>query len=152
MLKTLSSQHSTLNSPMNTVADVYNSDPEREWKRLEKDPYHTIEFLVTMHYIKKHFPPKGKILDAGGGPGRYSIELCKMGYDVVLLDISEGCIATAKRHFLSEPKSVQDKMSEFVVGDISDLSRFETNSFDAILCLGVFVVFLPFNTFFVAMV
>lgn len=121
---------------MNRVADVYNSDPEREWRRLEKDPYHTIEFLVTMHYIKKHFSPKGKVLDAGGGPGRYSIELCKMGYDVVLLDISEGCIATAKEHFLSEPKSVQDKISEFVIGDISELSYFETNSFDAILCLG----------------
>jgi ubiquinone/menaquinone biosynthesis C-methylase UbiE len=121
---------------MNKVADVYNSDPKREWRRLEKDPYHTIEFLVTMHYIKKHLPANGKILDAGGGPGRYSIELCRMGYDVVLLDISDGCISSAKERFLSEPKFVQDGISEFVVGDISDLSYFEANSFDAILCLG----------------
>ncbi len=121
---------------MNTVAEAYNKDPAREWRRLVKDPYHSLEFLVTMHYIRKHFPPGGKVLDAGGGPGRYSIELCRAGYSVVLLDISPGCIATAKNEFKSEPEAVQNRLSEFVVGNIRDLSRFETDHFDAVLCLG----------------
>jgi hypothetical protein len=38
-----------------------------------------------MHFLEKYLPKKGLVLDAGGGPGRYTIELAKKGYDVVLL-------------------------------------------------------------------
>ena len=58
-----------------------------EWNRLVMDAYHSLEFLVTMHYLRKHLPETGKVLDAGGGPGRYAIELCRAGYAVILLDI-----------------------------------------------------------------
>lgn len=47
----------------------------REWDRLEGDPYNMLEYVVTMHYLEKHLPSEGLILDAGGGPGRYTIEL-----------------------------------------------------------------------------
>jgi len=120
---------------MNNATETYD-DVEREWNRLVRDAYHSLEFLVTMHYIRKHFPPNGKILDAGGGPGRYSIELCRAGYNVVLLDFSPKCIATAKDKFKSEPDAVQNRLLEFVLGDIRDLSRFETNHFDAVISLG----------------
>jgi ubiquinone/menaquinone biosynthesis C-methylase UbiE len=82
------------------------------------------------------FPPGGKVLDAGGGPGRYSIELCRAGYEVVLLDISSKLIAIAKDKFKSEPEAIRNRLLEFVAGDIRNLSRFETNYFDAVLCLG----------------
>jgi ubiquinone/menaquinone biosynthesis C-methylase UbiE len=121
---------------MNTVAGAYDKNTEREWQRLVKDPYHSLEFLVTMHYLRKHLPPSGKILDAGGGPGRYSLELCRTGYEVVLLDISSGLIAVARDEFKSEPEAVQNRLLESVVGDIRDLSRFEADHFDAVLCLG----------------
>jgi hypothetical protein len=42
---------------MNNVAQIYNQNPEREWQRLAVDPYHSLEFLVTMHYLQKHLPP-----------------------------------------------------------------------------------------------
>ena len=58
-----------------------------EWNRLVMDAYHSLEFLVTMHYLRKHLPETGKVLDAEGGPGRYAIELCRAGYAVILLDI-----------------------------------------------------------------
>lgn len=118
-----------------TLAEEYNQAPEREWHRLVSDPYHSLEFLVNVHYIRKHLPPSGNVLDAGGGPGRYSIELCQAGYNVVLLDLSSGCIATAKDKFKSESEAVQNRLVEFVVGDIRDLSRFKTDRFDAVLCL-----------------
>jgi ubiquinone/menaquinone biosynthesis C-methylase UbiE len=88
-----------------------------------------------MHHLPKHLPPQGKILDAGGGPGRYSLELCRAGYEVVLFDLSSGNISLAKEKFSSQPQAVQNKLLEFVVGDVRDLSQFETDFFDAILCL-----------------
>ena len=33
----------------------------------------------------------------GGGPGRYTIELAKLGYDVVLLDLTPKLLEIAKR-------------------------------------------------------
>jgi len=120
---------------MNPITEAYNKIPG-EWYRLVKDAYHSLEFLVTMHYIRKYFPPVGRVLDAGGGPGRYSIELCKAGYDVVLLDIVSEYIAFAKENIESEPEATQNRLLECVVGDIRDLSRFETSHFDAVLCLG----------------
>lgn len=121
---------------MMTVAEYYDRNAEREWRRLEKDPYHSLELLVTMHCVPKHFPPNGKVLDAGGGPGRYSIELCRAGYEVVLLDISSGLLAIAEEKFRSEPEPVRNRLLEFVLGDIRDLSRFGADYFDAVLCLG----------------
>ena len=107
-----------------------------EWNRLAKDAYNSLEFLVTMHYLRKHLPETGKILDVGGGPGRYALELCRTGYDVVLLDIDPTYITFAKEKIKLEPKSVSDRLIASVVGDVRDLSRFNTNDFDAVLCLG----------------
>jgi ubiquinone/menaquinone biosynthesis C-methylase UbiE len=121
---------------MNQVAEVYDKNPEREWERLARDPYHTLEFSVTWHYLQEYLPPNGQILDAGGGPGRYALELCQAGYEVVLLDISSGLISVAQDKFKKEPESVQKRLLEFAVGDIQDLSHLETNRFDAVLCLG----------------
>ncbi len=89
-----------------------------------------------MYHLRRYLPSGGRILDAGGGPGHYSLELCRVGYEVVLLDVSSELIALARDSFKSEPEDVQNKMLEFVIGDIRDLSQFEPNSFDAVLCLG----------------
>lgn len=107
-----------------------------EWNRLVKDAYNSLEFLVTMHYLRKHLPESGRVLDAGGGPGRYALELCRAGYDVVLMDIDPAYTAFAEEKIRLEPKSVSSRLIEAVVGDIRDLSRFSTNDFDAVLCLG----------------
>jgi len=55
----------------------FAKNAEYEWRRLMQDAYHQLEFIVTMHFLEKYLPEKGLILDAGGGPGRYTIELQK---------------------------------------------------------------------------
>ena len=123
-------------SKTNRVAEAYNQNQEREWIRLAKDPYHSLEFLVTWDHLQKHLPPSGVILDAGGGPGRYALELCRTGYKVILLDISSGLISFAQDQFKAEPDVVQKRLVDSVVSDIQDLVPFETGHFDAVLCLG----------------
>jgi ubiquinone/menaquinone biosynthesis C-methylase UbiE len=120
---------------MSDVAQLYDQDPEREWRRLVFDAYRSLEFLVTMHYIRRHFPDTGRVLDAGGGPGRYSVELCRSGYDVVLLDPSPRLIDFAREKFEPEPPDVRRRLTASVVGDVRDLSTFNSDSFDAALCL-----------------
>ena len=61
------------------VKDWFAKTSSYEWRRLRQDAYHQLEFIVTMHFLEKHLPKKGLVLDAGGGPGRYTIELAKRG-------------------------------------------------------------------------
>lgn len=116
------------------VKEFYSELGIDEWRRLVSDPYHRLEFDTTMHFLKKHLPRKGLILDAGGGPGRYTIELAKLGYEVVLFDLTPKLLKIAKRQI--KRAKVQNKVKQIVEGSLSDLSMFEDNSFDAVICLG----------------
>ncbi len=89
------------------VAEVYTREADREWGRLFRAPYQHLEFQVTMHYLQRYLPSEGLILDAGGGPGRYAIELCRQGREVVLCDLAPGNIELARAQFASEPEAVR---------------------------------------------
>lgn len=118
------------------VKEWYNCHAEYEWTRLFQDGYHQLEYLITMHFLDKYLPSKGLILDAGGGPGRYTIELAKRGYDVVLLDLSPRCLQIARKEI--KKAKVQARVKAVIEGSITDLLRFEDELFDAVLCLGPF--------------
>jgi ubiquinone/menaquinone biosynthesis C-methylase UbiE len=116
------------------VRRYYDGNAEREWGRLVRDAYHRLEYIITMHFLGKYVPNKGLILDAGGGPGRYTMELAKRGYDVVLLDLSPRCLEIALREI--EKAGVKGRVKKIVEGSITDLSEFSDERFDAVLCLG----------------
>ena len=105
-----------------------------EWRRLVKDPYHTLEYETTLHFLREYLPPRGLLLDAGGGPGRYTIELAKLGHDVILLDLTPKHLDIARREI--RRAGVEDKVRGIHRGSIQDLSRFESSTFDGVLCLG----------------
>lgn len=117
------------------VREYYSKQGMREWRRLVRDPYHRLEFDTTMHFIKKYLPRKhGLILDAGGGPGRYSVELGKLGYAVVLFDLSPEMLKIAEGQI--RRLRVQDKVKQVLHGSIQNLSMFKDDTFDAVICLG----------------
>jgi ubiquinone/menaquinone biosynthesis C-methylase UbiE len=116
------------------IREYYVKNSVSEWKRLLRDPFHKLEFDTTMLFLKKYLPKKGLILDAGGGPGRYTIELAKLGYSVVLLDFVPKLLQIAKRRIKKE--KVQNKVKQIVEGSLEDLSMFEDGTFDSVICLG----------------
>jgi SAM-dependent methyltransferase len=101
---------------------------------LIKDAYHRLEFETTLHWLEKHLPKKGLVLDAGGGPGRYTIELAKKGYEVVLLDMTPANLEFARRQI--KRAKLQGKVANIVEGSIVDLSQFADETFEAVICLG----------------
>ncbi len=117
-----------------SIENYYDKDADYEWNRLVRDPYHKLEWDTTQIFLKKHLPKKGLILDAGAGPGRYTIDLAKKGYDVVLLDFSKGNVELAKTKVKEEKQ--EKKVKDFIQGTIVNLSQFKDNSFDAVICLG----------------
>lgn len=116
------------------IAEYYST--ESEWRRLELDAYHHLEYRMTMRVLERYLPATGRVLDAGGGPGRYTRELCRLGYQVTLLDFSETQLATAQAIMAEEPPTVQAQLCGVMQGDVRDLSAFADDQFDATLCLG----------------
>ena len=116
------------------VKDYYDKNAAREWGRLVRDAYHRLEFIVTMHFLEKYLPEKGTVLDAGGGPGRYTIELAKKGYDIVLIDLSSECLREAEKRIRNA--RVKPRVKNVIQGSITDMSQFTDESFDTVICLG----------------
>ncbi len=122
------------NKEIKITERLYADIVKEEWKRLVESPYQRLELDISLFYLKKYLPKKGLILDAGGGPGRYTIELAKRGYDIILLDLVSGNLEFAKKKVKRE--KVDNKVKDFIQGSITDLSEFPDNSFNAVLCLG----------------
>jgi len=70
----------------NAVEAHYDLFAQRECERLER---HRTEFAVTCRVLEEFLPlPPGRILDVGGGPGRYAVHLTRQHYQVTLVDLS----------------------------------------------------------------
>jgi len=121
---------------MADVAASYDRDPKREWDRLERDAYHALEFALTMDTIQRHVTPGSRVLDAGGGPGRYAIALCREGHRVALCDLSPGNIALAKTRLADEQAETGQRFLSATVADVRDLACVPDQPYDAALCLG----------------
>jgi len=110
------------------VKKFYDDNPQGEWERLEKHP---IEFRLTSWMLEKHIRPGDRVLDVGGGPGRYAIHFAKMGCDVTLVDLSGGNIALAKRK--AEEAGVK---LEAVACDCLKLDGLNLGMYDHVLLMG----------------
>ena len=116
------------------VKAYYASFGQREWERLERPSDGAVEFAVTTAALGRHLPPSSRILDIGGGPGRYAIWLAERGHEVVLADLSPELLEIARAQVAAARASV----TEVVEADACDLSRWPATSFDAVLSLGPF--------------
>jgi ubiquinone/menaquinone biosynthesis C-methylase UbiE len=122
----LSTEH---DDPIEAVRRLYDQQPTHEWERMER---HRTEFAVTLRALRDHLPPPpARVLDCGGGPGRYSIELAQRGYDVTLFDLSPECLRLAQ----SKAAEAGGQLC-FEQGTATDLARFADNTFDAVLLMG----------------
>jgi SAM-dependent methyltransferase len=118
------------------VRAYYVSFGEREWERLENPDDGALEFAVTKHVLARFLPPKARILDIGGGPGRYAIWLAGRGHRVVLADLSPELLEIARREI--GRAGPLPGVEEITQADARDLSHWRDQSFDAVLCLGPF--------------
>lgn len=127
----------------------YDQDPEREGRRLEAGAQARLEWLVTTHLLARHLPPSNppcRVLDAGGGPGRYTLALARQGYYVTLLDLSPALLALAHQRLAAAEPAVRARVVAVVEGSITDLGCFADAAFDAVLCLGGPLSHLPTRT------
>lgn len=108
----------------------YDQYAQREWERLER---HKTEFAVTMRALQEHLPPPpARIVDIGGGPGRYAIALAKLGYQVTLVDLSGKSLALAAE----KAAAAQVNIEQLIHANALDLGMIPTNTYQAAIILG----------------
>jgi len=90
---------------------------------------------ITLDNIRRFVPdePGARVLDAGGGTGIWSVELAKMGYQVVLTDISEGMLAKAHEKVASI--GLEGRI-EIRNANILNMPEFADSSFATVICEG----------------
>jgi len=92
--------------------------------------YGAIEFLTTMHYIRKYLQPGMRVMEIGAGTGRYSHALAQQGWQVDALELVPHNIEIFREHTLpGEPVTVTQ-------GNALDLSMFRNKTYDITLLLG----------------
>lgn len=114
---------------MQEVEKFYDDNAQAEWERLERHP---MEFALTMRALQEQLSPKSRILDIGGGPGRYSIALAQLGHRVTLLDLSLANVKLAGE----KAREAGVSLEEIVHGNALDLSAFVDAGYDAALLFG----------------
>jgi S-adenosylmethionine-dependent methyltransferase len=115
---------------LESVRMYYDGDPQHEWERLER---HRTEAAITWRVLGQYLPPApADVLDCGGGPGRYAIQLAQRGYAVTLFDLSPENLAYAR----GQAQAAGVTLQAYDLGDATDLGRYGDESFEAVLLMG----------------
>lgn len=109
------------------IRSYYDAEVETEWERIAGRP----EFLLTCRYLSRYIRPGHRVLDIGGGPGRYSLWLAQQGCDVTLLDLSPENVRFAQK------KAAQEGLAlTALTGDARRADAAVEGTFDCVLLMG----------------
>lgn len=111
--------------------DAYGS---LEWYRLETTPYGRLQAIVHSDFIERYVRRGDRVLDAGCGPGRFTIVSAQLGATVTALDLSERQLQLAREKI--KEAHLLERVDAFVPADIADLSIFPDDHFDIVICYG----------------
>jgi ubiquinone/menaquinone biosynthesis C-methylase UbiE len=97
---------------------------EREWRSLfRRKVYDELVWAFTMPHLPKE---KSLVLDAGGGSGRWTLDLTYLGHHVVLLDFSRPMLNLAKE---KTERLIEAGAADLILADIHCLP-FRSETFD----------------------
>ncbi len=117
-----------MDTSVEAVRAYYDAAVEKEWDRLANA---RLEFDINMAFLTRYIRPGDKVLDLGGGPGRYSLAFAARGADVTLCDLSPENAAFARRK-----AGEQNLPLRAFAGDAREIGTLTDELFDHVLLMG----------------
>jgi ubiquinone/menaquinone biosynthesis C-methylase UbiE len=114
------------------IASFFDEYGEQEWERLDQRPMDRVNFEVHRRMLDEHVRPGDRVLEIGAGPGRFTLELAKLGAHVLVGDVS------ARQLELHREKTVlvEDAVEARILLDVVDLHELADGRFDVAVCYG----------------
>src|SRR6516164_9451324 len=111
------------------AAVFFDEYGEREWQRFVDGRTPPASLSTPIHYVRRFVRTGDRVLDVGCGPGRFTIELVRLGARVVAADVSPMQLELHRSH-VGDADAEHAVESRHVV-DVLDLREFDDESFDA---------------------
>jgi SAM-dependent methyltransferase len=112
------------------AAAFFDEYGEREWARFESGVSSPVNFEIHRHYLDRFVRSGDRVLEVGAGPGRFTLELARIGARTTVVDVSPEQLR------LNAERAVHPAVEERVLADVLDLSRWRDGEFDVAVCYG----------------
>lgn len=116
------------------VQGFFDQYGNEEWERLVKSPEREIQLAIHQNAIRQFVRPGDRVLEVGAGAGRFTQFLANLGAEVTVADISQVQL-DLNRKYANELGFAKSVVAWHQL-DFCDLSRFENDSFDAVVAIG----------------
>jgi ubiquinone/menaquinone biosynthesis C-methylase UbiE len=116
------------------IESHFERDPVLEWERLDKSPRGKVQFHVHMHFLQKYINEGDLVLEIGPGPGRFTIELAKLGAKISIVDISNAQLKMNEEKV--REAGFEDSIEWRRKLDILNLEGIPDNTFDSTVVFG----------------
>jgi SAM-dependent methyltransferase len=106
----------------------------KEWDRMVRDPASEIQFHVHLCLLERFVRAGDAVLEIGPGPGRYTMELARLGARVWVGDISPVQLDLHRQ--MAEEHGFEEAVAERRQVDLCDLSEYDGSQFDSVVAYG----------------
>ena len=93
------------------AAAFYDAYGEREWTRFEDGRTPATSVATHVHYLEQFVHAGDHVLDVGCGPGRFTLELARLGARVAAADVSPGQLELHRQYTESTSRSSPTRRS-----------------------------------------
>ena len=116
------------------TAQHYDRYAEQEWDRHDATWAARTSFAIHCRYLAEFVAAGDAVLDAGAGPGRFTIKLAKLGARVQVVELSP--VQLRLNSARVQAAGWEDAVDRRVLADICDLSAFADDAFDTVVAFG----------------
>jgi len=106
----------------------------REWDRLETTLQGRVKYAIHKRLLERYVHEGMRVLDVGSGPGRFAIDVARLGARVTLVDLSQVQLDLGRQKL--EEAGVMDRVDGFHRLDVLDLSPIDAAAYDVVVCFG----------------
>jgi SAM-dependent methyltransferase len=116
------------------VRSHFDEVGDREWERLGSTARHRVSFELHRRLLAETIGPGDRVLEIGSGPGRFTIELARLGARLTVTDVSSVQLELNERHTIEA--GCEDAVEARFLLDVRDVATLGHGAFDAVVAYG----------------